>query len=377
MSMTMEDILESARALPAVPQKEAAAYQRHQESLTQDVNCELAAEPSIHELIGNNPLGMMYENHRNHAAFMATVFNIVHYELLAKTIPWVYRTYHAHGFSHDYFLLELKAWRKSLGERISKPSMTAVHAIYDWMIDMHPFMIEASKSKLSFAMPVDEGWLETKDAFLAAVLEGDHRRCLRIAEKTVQTNDDVPRFYLQILQPVMYEIGVMWERGDISVASEHLASAIVGRVMATVSPRRKDPPDLKGKIIITASPNEFHEIGAWMLSDVLEQDGWDVRYLGANMPAADLVDMISAFQPHVLAVSITMPFNIDKVKELVATLRNNPGTESLKIIVGGHVFNQIPNLWKVVGADAFASNLHEAVQRINAWKMEGKKKDFF
>lgn len=376
MQKTMEDIIKSARALPKVPPKEAAAYQRHLEHLTQYVNRTLASEPGIHELIGNNPLEVMYENHRHHGAFMATVFNIVHYELLAKTIPWVYRAYHGHGFSYDYFPLELKTWCRAVEERISTPSMKAVQAVYQWMIDIHEDMIAASKSELPFEMPVDEDWLESKKAFTAALLQGDHRRCLDLAETVVTTHDDVTRFYLQILQPVMYEIGVLWERGEISVATEHLASAIVGRVMATLNPRRYEAPLSKGKIIITASPNEFHEIGAWMLSDVLEQDGWEVRYLGANMPAADLIDMVTAYQPDVLAISVTMPFNVDKVRDLIGEFRNDPKTESLKIIVGGHVFNDINKLWQMVGADGFASNLDEAVRIIGEWSSRDEKDVF-
>ena len=375
MPKPIKKILDSARALPIVPRKEAGVYQHHVEDLVQDVNRALASEPGIHELIGNNPLEMMYENHRHHGALMATVFNIGHYELLAKTIPWVYRAYHGHGFSYDYFPLELKTWRRAVEMRIAAPSMKAVQAIYQWMIDIHEDMIAASKSELPFAMPVDEDWLETKESFMAALLQGNHRRCLELAETVVNTHNDVARFYLQILQPVMYEIGVLWERGEISVAVEHLASAIVGRVMATLNPRRYEAPFLKGKMIITASPNEFHEIGAWMLSDVLEQNGWEVRYLGANMPAADLIDLVTAYQPDVLAISVTMPFNVDKVRDLITKFRDNPDTASLKVIVGGHVFNDIPRLWQLVGADGFASNLDEAVRIIGEWSARDEKDD--
>ncbi len=373
MPKTMQEILASARTLSPVPRKEAGAYQHHLDGLIQDVNRALASEPAIHELIGHNPLEMMYENHRYHGAFMATVFNIAHYELLTKTIPWVYRAYHGHGFSYEYFPLEMKAWRRAVEERITTHPMKAVRSIYQWMIDIHEDMIAASESELPFSMPVDEEWLDTKNAFLAALLQGDHRRCLELAETVVGSHDDVARFYLQILQPVMYEIGVLWERGEISVAVEHLASAIVGRVMAALNPRRYEASCFKGKLIITASPNEFHEIGAWMLSDVLELDGWEVRYLGADMPAADLIDMATAYQPDVLGISVTMPFNVDKVGDLIAKFRDDPKTAFLKVIVGGRVFNDIPELWRLVGADGFASNLDEAVRIIGEWSARDQK----
>jgi len=63
----------------------------------------------VHRLIGYNPLRMMYDNHLNHARFMANVFRFNAYTLLVKTVIWVYRSYHSHGFSFDYFPVELAA----------------------------------------------------------------------------------------------------------------------------------------------------------------------------------------------------------------------------------------------------------------------------
>jgi len=51
----------------------------------------------------------MYDNHLNHARFMANVFRFNAYTLLVKTVIWVYRSYHSHGFSFDYFPVELAA----------------------------------------------------------------------------------------------------------------------------------------------------------------------------------------------------------------------------------------------------------------------------
>jgi methanogenic corrinoid protein MtbC1 len=60
--------------------------------------------------------------------------------------------------------------------------------------------------------------------------------------------------------------------------------------MATISMVDIYPSQAKGKAVITAAPNEFYEIGAWMISDILEFDGWEVRYLGANTPVNDLAN---------------------------------------------------------------------------------------
>jgi len=90
-------LIRSLSSLPAISPEAARAYEKAAESLVKRVNKKLEANPGISELIGGNPFDLMRSNHSNHAAFMTTVFKISSYELLARTIPWVYRAYRARG----------------------------------------------------------------------------------------------------------------------------------------------------------------------------------------------------------------------------------------------------------------------------------------
>lgn len=359
MQLTLDDIIKEARGLPIVPLPGTTVYQEKIPLLKKYVDDTLSSNPAIHELIGNNPLQTMYDNHSHHAAFMMTVFSIGNYELLARTVPWVYRAYFAHNFSYDYFPLELKTWLDALEKHTTSDMTTEIKSVYAWMIKRHENMIYLSQTETELQLPISEDWLERKNSFLAAVLEGDHRKCLVIAKESIPTGKDIEQFYLHIMQPVMYEIGMLWERGTISVAQEHLASAIVGRVMASTSMLEVPPNNFMAKAVITSAPNEFHEIGAWMISDILEHEGWDVRYLGANTPAKDLLELLRTYQPGVLAMSVTMPFNILKAIEIITAIKKDVELNKILIIVGGRPFNENIELWRSTGADYFAANATE------------------
>jgi len=358
----MDDILKEASYLPLVSLKTATAYHTNSPDMVRFVNSVLTTAPDIYTIIGNNPLVMMYNNHKHHAAFMDTVFSISNYELLARTVPWVYRTYHAHGFKFDYFLIELNAWILAINEYLDKKDAASINVIYEWMTGRHTDMILIATSDMDCPLPISDKWLELKNVFRAALLDGDNHKALALAQESVKTHSELQNFYLHIIQPSMYEIGMLWEKAEISVAQEHLASAIVGRVMAVVSMVEGKHGQIKnrGKAIVTASPNEFHEIGAWMIADTLEQDGWDVRYLGANMPKDDLIVFIRLFIPDLLAISVTMPFNITYARDVIAQIRSDNELKDIKVMVGGRVFNETPKLWESTGADGFALNLEEA-----------------
>ena len=365
MNLPLDGIIKEAKELPRVPLKATSIYQDKIPVLEKYVNDALASNPSINKLIGYNPLQVMYDNHRHHAAFMVTVFAIGNYELLARTVPWVYRTYAAHQFSYDYFPLELETWVEAL-DQYTDPDMTKqIKSVYTWMIKRHDDMIALSQADSQLELPIREDWLERKNAFLAAVLEGDHRKCLKIANEYNSIGESIEAFYLHIIQPVMYEVGKLWERGTISVAQEHLVSAIVGRVMAAASQVNVDVRKRKLKAVISAAPNEFHEIGAWMVSDILEHDGWDVRYLGANTPANDLLELLRSFQPRVLALSVTMPFNILKAREIIHTIKDDEALNQIRVILGGRLFNENLDLWRSTGADDFAANIQEVKELLH------------
>jgi methanogenic corrinoid protein MtbC1 len=367
MSLSIEEIIREAKELPLVPLKATSAYQANIPALKEYVDEALSSNPSISELTGKNPLQMMYDNHRHHAAFMTTVFSVGNYELLARIIPWVYRAYSSHGFSFEYFPLELQTWKKALDQHLDQSLTGEIKTIYDWMISRHQDMIALSKIQSDEPLPVSEDWLERKNSFMASLLKGDHQKCLSMATDWIKTAEDLEGFYLQIIQPVMYEVGMLWERGEISVAQEHLASAIIVRVLTAASMMVKRPSKSAGKVMISTAPHEYHEIGSWVISDMLEHAGWDVRYLGANTPVEDLVTMAREFQPDVLALSVTMPFNILGARDVISAMREEPSLEHTRTIIGGQAFTQTTGLWQSTGADAFAVNARQALAQAEKW----------
>lgn len=361
MHNPLQEMIEEALTLPPIPLREIDAYHECSAALVHDVNEALRAHASIHSLIGNNPLQVMYDNHKHHAAFMATVFRIQSYELLVRTVPWVYRSYHAHRFSYEYFPRELEAWISAIRKHSDQPMDTIVQ-VYRWLLSKHAVMMGLADSDMPCVPPVSDAWLEQKNAFQAGLQRGDHQACLALARELVHQCSDVAAFYLYIIQPAMYEIGLLWERAIISVAQEHLASAIVSRVMAGVNMLVSGTRPSRGKAVIASAPDEFHEIGGWMIADILACEGWDVRYLGANTPQDALISLLADFKPEALGLSVTMAFNIEKTRAIIDTIRKHPELKTIRIIVGGRVFNENPEIWRILGADAWAANLSHALK---------------
>ncbi len=98
-----------------------------------------------------------------------------------------------------------------------------------------------------------------------------------------------------------------------------------------------------------------------MVADFLEMDGWDVLYLGANVPEEELIKLVKKIKPKLVAISVTMPFNLIKAKKIIDSLKSL-GDYVPKIMVGGIAFNLMPDLYKKIGADFWAKDAKEAVE---------------
>ncbi|NJP05932.1 MAG: hypothetical protein HC837_10065 [Chloroflexaceae bacterium] len=197
--------------------------------------------------------------------------------------------------------------------------------------------------------------------YLSALLAGDRRRALQTARGALAADIDIRDVYMDVFQPAMHEIGRLWEVNEVTVAQEHLATAITQSVMAQIySPMHLKPP-IGRKMVSTCIGGELHEIGIRMITDFFEMEGWDVYYLGANMPVDDVVQMVSEQRADLLAISATLNNHVLRARQLIEAVRSSPAGRWVKIIVGGRPFIQAPDMYMTIGADMTAPNAREAV----------------
>lgn len=357
--------------IPVFPisQQDARDYRDAGAALVAHVNERIAAHPDLARWLGPNDFRLLEDNHRNHHALMSTVFVFSQYSLLLDIVPWVYRAYHARALDWDYFPAAFAAWTNALDAALPANAASAIRPVYEWLIAAHKQFIE-----LSLQPPEPSGtgtgpqpWAGIQDSFLDALLDGNAQQAIERVMPFVRQPSDLEPLYLHLIAPVMHHIGQLWETGQITVAQEHLASAIVGRLMAGFSTFRFQTARKPFRALISAAPNEFHEIGAWMVSDLLELDGWQVRYLGANTPERDLLEMLDSFQPHVLALSVTMPFHVPRALEFTKKLRSSKRFPDLRIMVGGAGAGAFQENLQAAGVDATAADAAAAVRLADSW----------
>lgn len=200
------------------------------------------------------------------------------------------------------------------------------------------------------------------EAYMAALSQGDRRKALATVQEALGAGVDIRDIYLDVLQPAMYEVGRLWEVNQFTVAQEHLATAITQSVMAQMYPNIFARTPRGMTMVATCIGGELHELGMRTVADFFELDGWDVYYLGANVPTADVVQMVGERRADLLAISVTLGSHIVQARELIAAVRAAPKAGRIRIMVGGQPFNRAPGVAHAIGADFTASDAREAVR---------------
>ncbi len=168
------------------------------------------------------------------------------------------------------------------------------------------------------------------DELLDSISELDLERASRALLQA--TNVFTPHdLVTQVLAPALDEIGARWERGDICVASEHAASAMLrtqlGSLLAAQRVNGLSP------VVCTTPAGEQHELGALLAAVVIAMHGRRAIYLGANLPADQIVEAVRLSKAGSVALSVVGLTAEQTEREVAALCKALP--PSVALLVGG------------------------------------------
>ncbi len=206
---------------------------------------------------------------------------------------------------------------------------------------------------------VEDGMLEN---YLDALLEGDRSRCRFIIEKTLQCGTPTNLVYADIIWPIMVEIERLSRDGRISPAAEHLATRINRNIVDQLQNKLPRKPLKSKKIVVCCVKDELQELGAQIIADLFESDGWEVKFLGGGLTNDDILAFVNKHGPDILLIYGTSPKQAPTVRQLIDTIKNVNAWPEMRIMVSGGLFNRAEGLWQEIGADLFAATAVEAVQ---------------
>jgi methanogenic corrinoid protein MtbC1 len=197
--------------------------------------------------------------------------------------------------------------------------------------------------------------------FLHAILAGDFPGALATARDARARG--ISYLYEELVTGALVEVGRRWQDGQITVADEHVATALTQSVLATFYSELTWPSQ-GPRGVVACVAGELHALGARMTADLLACDGWMVTFVGADVPLDALLALVQRDRPRFVGLSVAQPERLGRAREMVAELRR--GVPEIRIVIGGSVIARDEGA--ALGADVIARSATDGVAAIREWK---------
>jgi len=221
------------------------------------------------------------------------------------------------------------------------------------------------------AIPIDvaDHGAALRQQLLDALTTFDGDRAERTVDEAI-ARYSVEAFCEQIVEPVMTEIGDRWSRGEISVAVEHFSTQLLTRRLAAIY-RIVSQVEGRGTILAACPAGEEHDLGLMVMAIMLSRRGWQVIYLGANVPADDLISAVGRIDPDLICLSATNPGTVAEAVAVATSLQERRG-DPLPIALGGPVITERMGILRDAGITPIVGSGTLAVERVLAALEEGE-----
>ena len=174
---------------------------------------------------------------------------------------------------------------------------------------------------------------EQINTFVNALVQDGRDGARAIFDAALAHEPSIPSVYQGLFQPALYRVGELWESGQITVATEHMATAITEELMNAVYPRLINPVRSGHKVMIATVEEEEHQVGAKMASDLFEMHGWDAIFPGAGITTSELLALIGREQPAMLGLSFSIAAHSATLLSMLQRVRER--YPRLPILVSG------------------------------------------
>lgn len=210
-------------------------------------------------------------------------------------------------------------------------------------------------------LPLGSAIAELREAWVTACLDFDELAAERVLVHAFALYPP-QTVCIQILQKGLARIGELWHRNRATVQQEHFASALAIRrldVLVEAAPW----PNRPARILIGCPPEEEHTFGPLLLTLMLRRAGWDVLYLGANVPVSRFESTVRSVEPHLVILTAQQLRTAATLWDVAQVLQD----EEVPLAFGGLIFNRTPALRRRIAGHFLGERLEDtlpAVERL-------------
>jgi MerR family transcriptional regulator, light-induced transcriptional regulator len=171
-------------------------------------------------------------------------------------------------------------------------------------------------------------------AYADALVAGDEIAAEIAIREAMDADLNTAEIDERIIAPALWLIGELWERGQISIAEEHIATEITVRILALQrEAQRVRRARGRYRVMLATPAGESHVVALRMVENLVREAGYDVVMLGADVPASAIASAALHHDVDVLCLSSTLPGQRDTILTVIDEVRD--ARPSVAVVLGG------------------------------------------
>ncbi|NJP91345.1 cobalamin-binding protein [Nonomuraea sp. FMUSA5-5] len=208
----------------------------------------------------------------------------------------------------------------------------------------------------------------------ASALDGDDHGAVDAAVAALDDGLPVEDLLLDVVAPVQLRVGDAWAANEVTVAQEHIATAVGERVLAAAARHRAARArhvGVNGRAAVACVDGEWHAFPARLLAEVLRLNGWRVDYLGPHVPTPYLPIHVRGSEADVVLLSASLPTRLPAAHEAIRACRET----GRPVLAGGAAFGADGRYARMLGADGWAPDGRGAAYHLAGRPVRGSVPD--
>jgi MerR family transcriptional regulator, light-induced transcriptional regulator len=181
-------------------------------------------------------------------------------------------------------------------------------------------------------------------------------------EMLVQEGVASEAIYLDLLAPAARMLGDLWSEDECDFVEVSIALGRMQRILRSLSHLFLAGVEEKaavGRVLLAGAPGEQHTLGLFMVAEFFVRDGWLVT-IGPPFVDDDLSKLLRQEWFDLVGFSVGCDSRLSVLSREIGRVRRTSRNRGVRVLVGGRIFNDRPEMVARVGADGTAADGREA-----------------
>ncbi len=193
---------------------------------------------------------------------------------------------------------------------------------------------------------------------------GDRSGARAIVQETRDEGVSAEELSMEVYWSVLDMISTLYRADQLTTLAHHYATRLLRSLVDQAQSQYTQKPTRNRTILMFSGSSEADELAGQLVADLIEADGYVVWFGGGGVAGDEILAEVGARNPDVLLMFASAPGDAPQIRQLIDTIRGIDAVPNLQIVVGGGVFNRAEGLAEEIGADLWATDPTELLERL-------------